>query len=296
LYPEAATELESAAKRNPDDQRIMMDLGETYIHSGDKEKGVAAIQKAATNPVLLNNAAFIMADNDLHLDDALKDSQKAVTSVEDDTAGIKLDDLSLKDVQTVPTLSVFWDTLGWVYFRLGQFEPAEKYLRAAFSLSQDPEIADHLGQVYEKQGRKHDAAVAYSRALATEHAPEETRGRLEALGADGRLGPGDKANSETLQNLRISKIPKFPGKPSKHASAEFFLLFAPGPKIVGVKFISGSEELREAGNVLSTSKMEAVFPDDHPTQILRRGILDCEPEMSECDFALIPPGSIRSLQ
>ena len=31
------------------------------------------------------------------------------------------------------------------------------------------------------------------------------------------------------------------------AIAEFFFLFAPGPKVVGVKFVSGSETLRTAG-------------------------------------------------
>ena len=92
------------------------------------------------------------------------------------------------------------------------------------------------------------------------------------------------------------KLDKFSGKPKKHASAEFFILVGPGPKIVGAKFISGSEELRDAGNGLAAAKVDAIFPDDHPAQILHRGILDCEPEVPGCMFVMIPPGSVHAIK
>lgn len=41
---------------------------------------------------------------------------------------------------------------------------------------------------------------------------------------------------------------------------------------------------------------ELLFPDAEPAQILRRGVLDCEPEVSVCVFVLIPPNSLRSLE
>ncbi len=295
-YTEAVVELEASVKQKSDDGQLLVELGEAYIHTGSKDKGIATLQTAAANPAMLNGVAYILADNNLQLDDALRYAQKAVADAEDETIDITLDDLRLKDVQTVLTLAAHWDTLGWVNFRMGRLDEAEKYLNAGWSLTQDAAIADHLGQVYEKEGKKHQAAVAYSRALAAGHAPPETQGRVDALRSGGKSQPMENADAFALQDLRMVKIEKFAGKPSTHASGEFFLLLAPGPKIVGVKFVSGSEELRDATRGLAAAKVGAVFPDDHPTRILRRVILDCEPEVPGCMFVMIPPSSVHSIK
>ena len=295
-YGEAVTGLEAALKQKPDDGQLLLELGNAYVHTGNKEKGIATLQAAAVTPSLLNDVAYALAENNLQLGDALRYAQKAVAAIESDTAAISLESLSLKDLQTVPALAACWDTLGWVHFRMGQFDEAERYLNAGWNLTQDPMIADHLGQVYEKQGKKHQAAVAYSRAIAAGHAPAETQGRLEALRAGAKPQPGEHVDAVALQDLRMLKLDKFAGKPKNHASAEFFLLIGPGPKIVGAKFISGSEELRDAGSSLAAEKVDVLFPDARPAQILRRGILDCEPEVAGCMFVMIPPGSVHAVK
>jgi len=181
-----------------------------------------------------------------------------VDGAEADTADINLDDLSLKDVQTVPVLAAYWDTLGWVNFRIGNLDQAEKLLCAAWSLTQDPLIADHLQQVYRKQGKKHEV-------------------------------PRDALALQELRTVRLGKLSR------KHVTAEFYLLFAPGPKVVDVKFISGSDELSDAGKPLAAAKFDIPFPGDGDVQIVRRGILDCEPELPGCVFVLIPPNSVHSV-
>jgi tetratricopeptide (TPR) repeat protein len=292
-YAEAIAELSIGAKANPDDGQILMQMGEAYVHNGNKEKGIAALE-AAAKPPLLNDVAFILADNNLQLQEALGYAQKAVAQAESDSAAITLDDLKLKDLQSVKVLAAYWDTLGWVNFRLGQIKEAESYLNAAWRLNQESEIADHLGQVYEAEGKKHDAMVAYSGAVAAGHASDHSHKRLDELERveSRRTGQVDVL---ALQDQRTINLEKFPNKPSKHASAEFFVLLAPGPKIAAVKFISGSEDLRGANQVLSAAQIDAVFPDDHPARILRRGVLDCEPEVPGCVFVLFPPNDVRSV-
>jgi tetratricopeptide (TPR) repeat protein len=294
-YPEAATELKAALNRAPDDPALLLLLGQTHLRSGDKENGVAMVQRAAeTNPraVILNDAAYTLADNNLRLDNALSYAEQAVKDQERDTEAISLDRLTLKDIQTMLPLAAYWDTLGWVHFRLGHLDIAEEYLTAGWDLTQDPVIADHLGQVYEKEGKKHEAVVAYSRALSASHPPDEMWARLDALWTDGKHQSDEEVNPGVLQNLRTTKLGKLA---KKHASAEFFILFAPGPKVVGVKFISGAEELRDAGKALSVAKFDVPFPTDSPAQIIRRGILDCEPELPGCLFVFIPPDSVQSV-
>jgi tetratricopeptide (TPR) repeat protein len=192
-------------------------------------------------------------------------------------------------------LAAYWDTLGWVYFHLGQLAEAEKYLNAAWNLSLDSMDADHLGQVYEKEGKKHDAILAYSNAVSASHLPDHARERLAELQRGEPSPRFAKSGELNLQDHRTFNLTKFPNKPSKHATAEFFILFAPGPKVAAVKFISGSQELRDAGPELAAAKIAAVFPSDHPAQIIRRGVLDCEPEVAGCVFVLFPPNDVHSV-
>jgi tetratricopeptide (TPR) repeat protein/transglutaminase-like putative cysteine protease len=259
-YAEAIAEFEAATKLTPN-AGVRLQLGDAYIHAGEKEKGIAEIQDAVAkdgSPATLNDAAYTLADNNLQLDDALRYAKKAVGDVEDDTIDITLDELSPKDIQTVPILAAYWDTLGWVYFRMGHLEQAEKFLRAGWSLTQDPVVADHLRQVYTKQGKKREV-------------PRDT---------------------QALQELRTVKLGKLA---TKNVSAEFFLLFAPGPKVVETQFISGSEELRDSGKALEAAKFDVPFPEDGDSQIVRRGILDCESVLPGCVFVLIPPNSLHSV-
>ena len=43
---------------------------------------------------------------------------------------VELARLSLDDLTQVASIGVYWDTLGWVYFRQGNLDQAERYLSA----------------------------------------------------------------------------------------------------------------------------------------------------------------------
>lgn len=53
------------------------------------------------------------------------------------------------------------DSLGWVQYRLGHLEEAEKQLRTAFARQPDAEIAAHLGEVLWMSGRKDEARAIW---------------------------------------------------------------------------------------------------------------------------------------
>jgi len=297
-YPEAVAELEKALEEKPNDPGTLEELGAFYIRTNQQAKGVAAIEKSIgmdDSASMLNYGAYELADYDLKLEEALKYAQRAVDETEDLSAKISVDKLSLDDLRLMPALAAYWDTLGWVYFRQDKLDLAEQYLKAAWNLGLDAIMADHLGQLYEKEGNKHDAARAYSSALAAGHAPDETEARLKALLQGAKLPSDEFVSSTDLQDMRTVRLGKFPGKPSKHSSAEFFLLMAPGPEVVGAKFISGSDDLRQAASTLKSIKVSALFPDKRPTQIVRRGVLDCEPEVPGCILVLIPANLVHSL-
>ena len=57
------------------------------------------------------------------------------------------------------------DSMGWVEYKLGNFEQAIHFLRRAYQQRNDPIIAAHLGEVYWEYGRKHRARNIWSKAL-----------------------------------------------------------------------------------------------------------------------------------
>ncbi len=70
-----------------------------------------------------------------------------------------------KAVELAPGDPFIIDSLGWVQFRLGQFDEAAVTLKDAFGRQPDPEIAAHLGQVLWAQGNKDEARKIWNTNL-----------------------------------------------------------------------------------------------------------------------------------
>ena len=65
------------------------------------------------------------------------------------------------------------DSMGWVLYRQGDLAQAAVYLRRALDLSQDDEIAAHLGEVLWVSGKQADARTVWRQALG--HAPDSDK-------------------------------------------------------------------------------------------------------------------------
>jgi Tfp pilus assembly protein PilF len=69
-------------------------------------------------------------------------------------------------VDKQPENGAFVDSLGWVYFKMGDYQNALIYLeRAAMLIPDDPVITDHLGDVYWALERQTEAMHEWRRAL-----------------------------------------------------------------------------------------------------------------------------------
>ena len=58
------------------------------------------------------------------------------------------------------------DSLGWVYFRMGNMNEAIKHLQTAYSHRPDPEIAAHYGEVLWSAGNRDEARKVWNAALS----------------------------------------------------------------------------------------------------------------------------------
>ena len=74
------------------------------------------------------------------------------------------------------------DSLGWVKFRINQMTDAEKFLREAFAMRQDVDIAAHLAEVLWAQNKKAEATQIFTDAQKKDGNNPLLKSTLERLG------------------------------------------------------------------------------------------------------------------
>jgi tetratricopeptide (TPR) repeat protein len=298
-YSEAVPELDKATVLAPENAELEVSLGQALLNTGEKEKALEAFDKGvdiAQTPAVWNNVAYALAEQNLELEKAAQYAESAISATATDLRNVELSRLSLDDLHQVASIGVYWDTLGWVNFRKGDLDQAERYICAAWLLNQHGEVGDHLAQVYEKRGDKQRAARMYAEAIAAPHAVPETRARLIVL-----LGGNAGIDELVLKSKpELAKIRVFPAGDllKENARADFFVLLSPGgknPKIEAAKFISGSQDLRPFAEKLRALDLGPMFPDASPAKIVRRGTLACNATSGTCNFTLTLPEDVRTL-
>jgi hypothetical protein len=173
-------------------------------------------------------------------------------------------------------------------------------------LSQDVEVGNHLGQIYEKLGKKEDAIHSYRLAYATTQlsrrigGPDKNLQEVEqryqqltgkplsepefpALKTRGRPGPpGGESWAGELSKMRDVRLTS-----TSHptASGTFTIVFSPG-KIDEVMQVDGDQSLKSLSERIQNAKFGVEFPDNAPVKLRRRGIVSCGG--LGCDMTLLP--------
>jgi Flp pilus assembly protein TadD/transglutaminase-like putative cysteine protease len=298
-YSEAVPELDKATVLAPENAELEVSLGQALLNTGEKDKALEAFEKGvdiAQTPAVWNNVAYALAEHNLELDKAAQYAESAIAATATNLRNIELARLSLDDLNQVASIGVYWDTLGWVHFRKGNLDQAERYIRAAWLLNQHGEVGEHLAQIYEKRGDKQQAARMYAEAIAAPHAVPETRARLIVL-LGGNVGIDELVAKSKPE---LTKVRIFPAGDllKENARADFFVLLSPGgknPKVESAKFIGGSQDLRPFTEKLRSLDFGPMFPDASPAKIVRRGTLACNAATGTCAFTLTLPEDVRTL-
>lgn len=155
-YAPALALLTKEAQSKPEDADLAFELGSVYERSGnraDAEKTFASIlSKQPDNAAALNYLGYMWAESGVNLDRAAEMLTKAVSQE--------------------PHNGAYVDSLGWVYYRQGKLDLAEKYLLdATHLLPHDATVHEHLGDVFAKRGDLMRALTTYRHALTLE--PEQ---------------------------------------------------------------------------------------------------------------------------
>jgi tetratricopeptide (TPR) repeat protein len=124
-----------------------------------------ALELQPEQPHVLNYLGYSWIDQGINLDEGMKMIKRAVEQRPDD--------------------GYIVDSLGWAYYRIGNFEDAVKHLERAIDLKpEDPTINDHLGDAYWRVGRTLEARFQWAHARDLKPEPEELP-KIEAKLANG---------------------------------------------------------------------------------------------------------------
>jgi len=128
-------------------------------------------------PHVLNYLGYSWVDQGINLDDGMRMIKRAVEQRADD--------------------GYIVDSLGWAYYRLGNYEEAVKHLDRAVELKpEDPTINDHLGDAYWRVGRMLEARFQWSHARDLKPEPEELTKIEEKLKSGLADDPSSAADAQ----------------------------------------------------------------------------------------------------
>ena len=190
-YEKAVALLGPPEKRN---WALFYFRGMTYERNKIWDKAEADLKKALElqpdQPSVLNYLGYSWIDRNMHLDEAMGMLKRAV--------------------QQDPNNGYVVDSVGWAYYRMGQYDEAVSWLERAISKkASDPVINDHLGDAYWKAGRQLEAHFQWSHAKDLKPEPED----LARI--NGKLARGLTDDNQSSPSIPAANIaPAQPATPS----------------------------------------------------------------------------------
>ncbi|UZE96959.1 tetratricopeptide repeat protein [Alkalimarinus alittae] len=91
-------------------------------------------------------------------------------------------DLISKAHELNPNNPAILDSMGWVYYKMGNLEKSLEYLTLAYSQFPDPEVAAHLGEVLWQKGNKDEALKLWQESLKGKSTNTIVQDTMQKLG------------------------------------------------------------------------------------------------------------------
>jgi TonB family protein len=147
---EAEAVLKQGVQASPKDANMRIALASFLDRVSKSAEAEAeyneALRSDPNNPTVLNNLGYLLVERGVRLEEALKMIQRAVDAS--------------------PKNGAYLDSLGWAYFKLGKLDEAERYLtEAARWYIGSATVQEHLGDVYDRLGKKEMARTTWQKAL-----------------------------------------------------------------------------------------------------------------------------------
>ena len=163
-WADALPYLAAAARADRRNPQFSYDLGVALEQTGRYEEAAGVfrylLQLTPDNPAVLNYLGYMLADQNMSLEEAHRFVSRAV--------------------ELEPDNGAYLDSMGWVLFRMGRLQEAERYLLSALEKEgPDPVILDHVGDVSQALGKLSEARDYWTQALNADPDNERIRRKLQ---------------------------------------------------------------------------------------------------------------------
>ena len=187
---EEAKEVGKKADQNvPDDSFIQFFIGTAYLLSDENEEAVVWLERASRAPARKPFKSVVystLGDAQSNLGNATEADRVYELALRYDpenhnamnnyaynlsVRGENLErakELALKAMELDPENAAYLDTMGWVFYKLEDYEKAKRFIKASVDLSDEEasaEVLEHLGDVHDKLNNSDEAKKWWKRAL-----------------------------------------------------------------------------------------------------------------------------------
>ena len=147
---EALVYLNRAVEIDPENTQVLGVLGLIYddlkMYTMSDSVYTKALAIDPLDALVNNNYAYALSERGERLDEALEMAKKAIA--------------------VDPNNSSFLDTIGWIYYKMGDYEKAKENIeKAMITDSDNPTLLHHLGDVYSKLGENKKALEYWKKAV-----------------------------------------------------------------------------------------------------------------------------------
>jgi tetratricopeptide (TPR) repeat protein len=167
-FNEANSYLERLLEKYPNDLNTIMQAASAYQEAKNFQKSDMLFEKAIKmdneNVMLLNNYSYSLAVRGVKLEYALKLIKKAL--------------------QKEPNNGYYLDTIGWIYYKMGDYRLAKKFIQKSIDQRGEKEtsaeVLEHMGDVYKAFDELENAKKYWKLAFEKDSDNSELKKKIES--------------------------------------------------------------------------------------------------------------------
>jgi tetratricopeptide (TPR) repeat protein len=279
---EAEAELTTASQIDPENAWVLVRLGRARLMVGHTDEAVATFDRAVVksgSPPIWNDIAYFLAEKGVRLDRAREYAMRAVDLTLAVLKHVKVDALDNSYLGAMASIANYWDTLGWVEYRLGHLTVARDYVDASWRLAQSEVVGDHLVTLLTALDETAKAA-SLRELLHPGHAA--AKAPLDVVDREGNL-----TKARTLMVPASPETPKYTG--------EVWIVHNGTGQVVEARPIAAGDAAGAAATALLRRVVFPPAPGDQGVMLLRQGVLACPKAGDSCSFILKRPQDVQVL-
>ena len=218
---------------HPDLDALRIAVAGVQADTGQKKEAAAAVAsllESVTDPMLVNNIDYILAEAGANLEEAKAKQASIIAEAEARTMNWSVNTQYALTMQDQNHLATEWDTLGWLLYKQGKFEDAFSYCLAARYSNSDSTVRDHLIAIA--------TAMHKPSAIAIAHKTDQDFRTIRLAPSNGRHGVAPvnvllidgRVLDSRADGDPNSSMPKLAGAQELLTKADLHVFFPPGSR------------------------------------------------------------------